>query len=211
MKSKFLVSALFLGFATQIFAHQLWLERDGMVIKEYFGHFPNFKEKEDGKRLKAIKGDVLSPKKAYVSTQRADEYVKVQINSKGDVGLTEEMSPRKGKFVDFVVRTIFLAREGRGESKNLLALDLVPQSPNSNTFTILLDGKPLPKTKVHVIAPNTWSKSFSSDEAGVVSIKTPWSGDYVVQVDYTDKTKGEVQGKAYEQTNYVMTLHFKVD
>jgi hypothetical protein len=153
----------------------------------------------------------LNPKQTHVQTIRQKDHIEITIKDKGDVGITEKMSPRKGKFVDFVVRTIFLARDGRGDNKQLLEVDIVPESANSNTFTLMYKNKPLPKTKINVIAPNTWSKSFLSNEAGKVTIQTPWKGDYVLQLNYEDKTKGEADGKAYEQTNYVMTLHFEVE
>jgi hypothetical protein len=210
MKKSIVGILVILGFATQVFAHQLWLEREGNVLKEFFGHFPHFKEKESGKRLKAIQGENLTPKEAYVSTTRKNDHLEVAIKSKGDVGVSEVMSPRKGKFVDFIVRTIFLAREGRSESKDLLALDLVPKKPYSNTFIIKMNESPLPKTRIKVIAPNGWSKSFMSNVSGEVTIQTPWKGDYVVQANYTDKTKGKADGKVYEQTDYIMTIHFVV-
>ena len=210
MKKQMLTLAVLVGMSMPLAAHQLWLERGGSVINEYFGHWPNFKEKEEGDRLKAIKGVDISPKGAYLKTVRQSDHVEILVKTIGDIGLIEVMEPRKGKFVDFTVRTIFLAREGRSESKSLLELDMVPESPNSNTFTVMLNGKPLPKSKVVLTAPNTWNKNFMSDEAGKVSIQTPWLGSYVAQVNFTDKTKGEVGGKVYEQTNYIMTLHFDV-
>jgi hypothetical protein len=210
MKKNIVGILVVLGFATQVFAHQLWLEREGNVLKEFFGHFPHFKEKDSGKRLKAIKGINLTPKEAYVATKRSVDHLDVTIKSKGDIGITEVMSPRKGKFVDFIVRTIFLAREGRSETKDLLALDLVPKNPESNTFIIKINKESLPKSRIKVIAPNGWSKSYMSNISGEVTIQTPWKGDYVVQSNYTDKTKGKADGKAYEQTNYVMTIHFVV-
>lgn len=210
MKKSLVALMAIIGLSAPLAAHQLWLEREGSVINEYFGHFPNFKEKEEGERLKAIKGVSLSPKDAYLKTVRQNDGIQIFVNKIGDIGVTEAMEPRKGKFVDFTVRTIFLAREGRSESKTLLELDMVPETPNGNTFTVMLNGKPLAKSKVVLTAPNTWSKSFMSDEAGKVTLQTPWLGNYVAQLDYTDKTKGEADGKTYEQTNYVMTLHFNV-
>ncbi|KHG33989.1 hypothetical protein [Sulfurospirillum sp. MES] len=210
MKKSLLTLIAIVGLSVPLSAHQLWLEREGSVMNAYFGHWPNFKEKADGKRLEAIKGFDISPKEAYLKTVRQNDHVEVFVNKVGDIGLTEAMEPRKGKMVDFTVRTIFLAREGRSESKTLLELDMVPEASHSNTFTLMLNNKPLPKTKVVLTAPNTWSKNFMSDEAGKVTLQTPWLGDYVAQLDYTDKTKGEVNGKTYEQTNYVMTLHFSV-
>ena len=210
MKKSLLTLIAIVGLSVPLSAHQLWLEREGSVMNAYFGHWPNFKEKEEGERLKAIKGVEVTPKEAYLKTVRQSDHVEVFVNKIGDIGLTEALEPRKGKMVDFTVRTIFLAREGRSESKTLLELDMVPEASHSNTFTLMLNNKPLPKTKVVLTAPNTWSKNFMSDEAGKVTLQTPWLGDYVAQLDYTDKTKGEVNGKSYEQTNYIMTLHFSV-
>jgi len=210
MKKSLVAFMTIVGLSAPLAAHQVWLEREGSVINEYFGHFPNFKEKADGKKLELIKGTVVSPKEAYLKTVRQNDHLEVFVNKVGDIGVIEEFKPNKGKMVDFTVRTIFSGRDGRSESKSLLPLDLVPDAPNSDTFTLMFNNKPLPKTKVEVTAPNTWNKSFMSDEAGKVTLKTPWLGDYVVQVDYSDKTKGEAQGIAYEQTNYIMSLHFLV-
>ncbi|MBE0495692.1 MAG: DUF4198 domain-containing protein [Campylobacterales bacterium] len=202
------ILAVCVGLALPAMAHQLWLERDGDVVKEYFGHWPNFKENSDGKRLEAIKGTDVSPKGVLSKTERAFDHNVLHVNKAGDIGVIEAMEPRKGKLVEFIVRTLFLARHGRSESITLLALDLVPTAPNANTFTLMLEGKPLPATPVKVISPTSWSKTFRSDLDGKVTIETPWKGDYVAEVSYTDKTKGEVDGKPYEQTNYIMTLFF---
>jgi len=130
MKKSLVALMAIIGLSAPLAAHQLWLEREGSVINEYFGHFPNFKEKEEGERLKAIKGVSLSPKDAYLKTVRQNDGIQIFVNKIGDIGVTEAMEPRKGKFVDFTVRTIFLAREGRSESKTLLELDMVPETPN---------------------------------------------------------------------------------
>jgi hypothetical protein len=211
MKKILLTVFITLSFATQIFAHQLWLERSGETLKAYFGHFPNFKEKESGKRLKAIKGLKLNPQSTYVSTKRKSDHIEITVNTQKDIALIEKMSPRKGKFVDFTVQTIFLAREGRKENKDLLYLDIVPESPNSNTFFLKLNKEVLPKMSLSVVAPNGWSKKFKSDKFGKVTIETPWKGDYVASLKYTDKTPGKADGKDFEQTNYVMSLHFNVN
>lgn len=205
------ILAVCVGLVLPALAHQVWLERDGDVVKEYFGHWPNFKENSDGNRLGAIKGTAVSPKGVLAKTERAFDHNVLHVNKAGDIGVTEAMEPRKGKLVEFVVRTIFLARHGRSERVNLLALDLVPTAPNANTFTLMLEGKPLPATPVKVTSPTSWSKTFRSDLDGKVTIETPWKGDYVAEVSYEDKTKGEVEGKAYEQTNYIMTLFFSLE
>ena len=201
---------LCVGLAMPVFAHQLWLERDGNSIREYFGHWPNFKEKADGKRLEAIKGEVVSPKEIYAKTIRHDDHVEIQVKKSGDMAVTEVMPPRKGKMVDFVVRTIFLARNGISESKALIELDLVPESANSTTFTLMFKNQPLPKAKVTLTGPHTWSKNFSTNEQGKVTLSTPWKGDYIVSVDYEDKNKGTLDGVEYVQTNYAMSLFFNV-
>lgn len=208
---KILVATAVLLSTLSVQAHQLWLERDAQTVKEYFGHFPNFKENEEGKRLGAIKGLVMNPKEAYVSTKRAHDHIEVKTNTQNDVAMIEEMSPRKGKDVDYIVRTIFMAKEGRTNTNALLPLDLVPTKANSNEFTLLMDGKPLTRTVVNVTARNGWSKKLRTDVKGVVSIDTPWAGDYVASATHVDKKEGEKDGKAYKETKYVMTLHFKVD
>lgn len=201
--------ALVAGFSLTAGAHELWMERDGSEAKVYFGHWShNFKELRSKERLNIIKAETILPKEALKSKEMVEDGIALKLQNKGDVALIETLEPRKGRNVETIMRPTFLARNGRSEAKSLMELDLVPEAPNANSFTLLFRGKPLAKTKVTLYAPHKWSKSYMSDEAGKITIQTPWKGMYLASAHHVDETKGEVNGKAYEKSNYIMTVVF---
>lgn len=209
MKKSLLTLALVAGFSLSAGAHQVWLEREGSVAKVYYGHWSHdFMEKRSGKRLGEIKGKEVLPQGALQKSEPLEDGIELKLGKVKDIALIEALDPRKGKMVETIIRTTFLARHGRSETKALMELDLVPQSAEGNTFTLLFRDKPLARTKVTIYAPHKWSKSLMSDDEGKVTIQTPWKGMYLMEASYMDEAKGVVNGKEYEKSNYVMTLVF---
>ncbi|MGP1449854.1 MAG: DUF4198 domain-containing protein [Wolinella sp.] len=202
------VAASLLG--SSAMAHEVWLERDGNSIKTFFGHYTQG-IKESGDRLNMIKANLYLPAGEIERKERATNYIEATAKSGSDIALVEAFKPRKSKLAPVISRTIFLARTGRSDNKNLLKLDLVPKTKDSDTFVITYDGEPLARTNVTLYAPNMWSMSFRSNDNGEITIKTPWKGRYFATLKHIDETKGEVDGEPYDQTSYVMTLTFDVE
>ena len=81
MKKSLLTLIAIVGLSVPLSAHQLWLEREGSVMNAYFGHWPNFKEKEEGERLMAVAGymsihtrqlDMIMQDPSQVDARRAE-------------------------------------------------------------------------------------------------------------------------------------------
>ncbi|MDM0035045.1 DUF4198 domain-containing protein [Variovorax sp. J22P271] len=187
-------------------AHFVWLEpaAAGGEAKAYFGEWADdLRETEAGHlKLVAAPRAVAADGKQAPATRHSDHF-SVPAGASGDARLVGGYVSDKG------VVSLYQARTGRTETTARHALELVPQAPGSNGFTLLLNGKPLAKTKVVVFGPPKWEKSFYSDDAGQLTLQTPWPGQYVAEVSHTDKdAAGSWDGKPYTQTRHVATLSF---
>ena len=87
------------------------------------------------------------------------------------------------------------------------ALDLVPTGQDG-TLRAVFQGAALPRAKVTLVAPSGWAREATTAEDGTVRFALPWQGQYVAEVQHTDKTPGEHQGQAYGEASYVTTLSF---
>ncbi|MBB3181771.1 DUF4198 domain-containing protein [Variovorax sp. Sphag1AA] len=199
---------LALAISSAAHAHFVWLEQspDGGEAKAYFGEWAeDLRETETGHlKLIAAPRAVDAQGKQAPATRRADHF-EVKAGASGDARLIGAYVNDKG------VASLYQARAGRNETVARNALELVPEAPGSNSFTLVLDGKPLPKTKVVLFGPPKWEKSFYSDDAGKLALQTPWPGQYVAEVSHTDTNAGGTwDGKPYVQTRHVATLSFIV-
>ncbi|WP_281638108.1 hypothetical protein [Flavobacterium marginilacus] len=74
----------------------------------------------------------------------------------------------------------------------------------------LYEGKIAKQQKMKVIAPNGWEKELWSSENGEISFTPIWSGNYMVEFAYTEKTAGEHNGKKYDEVwkmaTYLITV-----
>lgn len=204
------VCAASLGLSS-LMAHALWVEKEGDATKVFFGDWDKNSKELTGKRLDNVKAEIVLPQGLGTETSREYDHILIQTKHAGDVAVIEPIAPRKSRLADTVGRTVYMGRAGRSERSVLLPLDLVPLSAQSNEFTVMLDGKPLPRASVTLWAPPKWSITLRSDDAGKVIFKTPWKGQYLAQVLHTDETKGEIDGVAYDQTTYAMSLNFSVE
>lgn len=204
MKKTLLAFALALSGAAQ--AHFVWLEpvsADGEA-KAYFGEWADDMRETEAGYLKLVTAPraVAADGKESPATRHNDHFA-IKAVPGGDARLVGGYVNDKG------VVSLYQARTGRTETTARNALELVPQAPGSNSFSLLLNGKPLAKTKVVVFGPPKWEKSFYSDDAGKLTLQTPWPGQYVAEVSHEDKNAGgHWDGKPYTQTRHVATLSF---
>lgn len=203
--AKYLAFAALLAGSAVAQAHFVWLERDGDgPTRAYFGEWA-YDQREPSEGLL---GKVLStPRvtlagKPLVATRQAD-HLSFDSAAAGDVRLAQS-------FVHGETLVHFRAKAGRTETAAGLPFELVPVAPGSNTFTLLLDGKPLPKTEVTVFGPPKWSKAFHSDDAGRLTIETPWPGQYVLEAAHNEARAGKFGERAYQKVRSVATLSFTV-
>ncbi|TWH76590.1 uncharacterized protein DUF4198 [Azomonas agilis] len=187
-------------------AHMLWLERPSdSLTQAYFGEFVDDVRETQAGPLKRFEGLKALQAGKTLDSQAKDSSFDFATSGSADVRLSKALVHKD-------TRVIFDAKAGRHETKadDSLTLELVPEAADSNTLTLMFQGKPLAKTEVTAVSPQKWSKSFRTDEQGKITLETPWPGIYVLEVAHTVEAKGEQEGKTYEKTRYVHTLSLLV-
>jgi Protein of unknown function (DUF3386)/Domain of unknown function (DUF4198) len=75
-------------------------------------------------------------------------------------------------------------------------------------FTVLRDGKPLPKAEFTTVDANLKNEKFTADADGKATWKPPSTGHYAVYTRDTRKENGEADGKKYDEIRDFATLAF---
>ena len=203
-----LTSAILLSSAS---SHEIWIEKDKKnEANIFFGEFADG-QKEGAKFLDRLKVDTFYPKDIVKNITRKENSIVVGLSKDSDLVLVEVGEPRLNKNTQVTARKISYAKTGRTNTDTLANFDLVPVEKNSNTFKLLFDKKPMSKTKVTVVSPTKWEKSFYTNEQGEVTISTPWIGTYLLETSFEDNSKGEVDGKSFDKTIHAMTYTIKVE
>lgn len=196
-------------------AHYVWLERDAAgPARAYFCEWENDKVEKTGAMLDRIStpvahlGHVGNPMKIA----RSVDHLEITVTGNDDVLLVEAgLAPREDKQAGGKTKTVFHAKTGRNGTRAQLELDLVPVAAGANQFTLIFRGAPLAKTEVKVFGPPKWEKAFKTDENGNVTIATPWSGQYVIEVAHIEQVPGTAGAEKYDRLRHVSTLSFLVD
>lgn len=203
--SRIWMAAVLMGASAAAQAHYLWIERDGAAAKVYFGEWAADLRENDNGPMKAIQG-----LKAYgddgtgVEIVRKQDHFLLPSPPKGDLRLFDEVMHRSAKVV-------YDIKYGRSGTKAVASFELVPEAANSNVLMLVLDGKPLPKTEVVLYGPPKWQKHYTTDDAGRITIETPWAGYYLLRAQSDDESGGEFEGKKFDRIINVAILSFNVD
>jgi hypothetical protein len=202
----------FLMLVSAVRAHYVWLERDDDgVTRVYFGEWQlDIREKTGGllDRIKIPRAFVSSANQD-LPIQRRTDHLAIAFKGTGDLRLVESgIAPREDKKKGGATRTIYYAKAGRSETVAKLDLELVPTTSNGDTFVLLFRGAPLAKTTVTVYGPPKWEKPFDTDEQGRITVPTPWSGRYVLEVVYFEQKPGEAAGQKFDRSRHISTLSF---
>jgi len=203
-------------------AHYLWIEPDvARHARLYFGEYQeNLRETGEGRldRIKAPQAWIVGHdggRRAVATQRQTDNFDLGPVDAAG-VTLVEDAS---GEVLDLkaygygVVRPIFYARyapaAGEVAQAPQLTLDIVPAQAGG--YVVYFRGRPLPKAKVAVYAPNQWQQEHRADGQGRVQISTPWPGHYVLEVIHTEPQPGEYRGRAFEALRHRATSTVTVD
>lgn len=211
MKLHKLISSSFVALALAVSAqaHFVWLERDATTgaTAAFFGEWAaGIRETEEGYlKLIAAPKAFSSDGKDLTVTRKGDRLTIAATGVSGDLRLTNLYFPEKAKNL-----SLYQAKLGRTETAAKFALELVPVSADSNSFTLLLNGAPLADAEVVLFTSSGWNRTFKTNAAGKVTIETPWSGQAVIEVGHVEKKPGEHEGRAYEAIRHVFTLSFIV-
>ena len=170
-------------------AHEVWVERDGNgPARIYLGEPGDVLPEGGDPEFANLKAPRLVPASNAPQTRKAG-YIEVAAPA-GDVRVIDDgvFAPwgEEGKKEG----VIYYARAGRSEAKAGLPLEIVPTAANADSFTLLRDGKPVPATKLTVISPDKWSKSFTTDAQGRVTVPFKDKGRYILTA--TQEEKGDL-------------------
>jgi len=189
-------------------AHHLWLEVENGAAKIYFGEFgENLREVSPGSL------DKLQPKAKVGDKPVAVEKAANGFAVAGKLGAGESIVAEDDRYPLYVrqrdgQRSIYrpAARFVPDSTPRpaALELDVVPAGPGK--YQVTFKGKPLPKTKVQVVAQSGWVKEVHTGDDGGIEVVLPWKGPYVLEVHHTDRTAGKRGEEAYDVINYVTSL-----
>jgi hypothetical protein len=194
----FFLAALLLASAAR--ADYLWIERDGTTVKVRAG--------ELAKPLAAL--PALSDAKAVQAggkslphTTAGDHYAFSPADA-ADVRFSALRAGTDG------VLTYFEARFGRRDTQPASDLELVPATPDGNTFRLFFKGQPVAASRVNVETSEGWRRALTSAPDGTVSFTPSFPGLYVLEVS-AQVNNGNItlDGKTYKDVRYTATLSFE--
>lgn len=218
--NKLLLSAFvsFLSLAPSVHAHQVWIEQQGNTATLQFGEFAdNLRETSPGLLDKFVAPTAILLTKNGERTLKLDKtpqgFVLSSTAAPGETIVAEEASypifenSRDGK----VTRTAWTPAARYitdfAERQPKLTFDIVPTG-QPGQFKVFYKGQPAAKVKASAVIPSGWTKEATSNEQGILTFELPWSGTYVIEGHYTDKTAGERGGKPFDTASFVTSLSF---
>lgn len=214
-------------------AHSYWLELKGsgkvgepMTVQCYFGELENGL-REKGPMLnsmKAFTASVLLPNgttepitfapaencyQAQFTPKQAGTYQVLLVNdtravqdwTKHNLGIVR---PRE------YLRAICQVGDAPLSAKPVFYLDATPQNKpavsKSTTVLITKDGAAYANTPVKLTGPDGKQSKLTADANGLITLTPTGAGQYVVDVDFMDKTPGKYQEKEYQAVRNKMAL-----
>jgi hypothetical protein len=209
LKQSVLLAAL-LGLGSAAQAHEIWVERDGNgPARIYLGEPGDVQPEGGDPEFEKLKAPQLVPASKTAQTRKVG-YIEVAVPA-GDVRVIDDsvFAPwgEEGKKEG----VIYYARAGRAEAKAGLPLEIVPTAANADSFTLIRDGKPLAATKVTVISPDKWSKSFTTDAQGRVTLPLKDKGRFILSATQEEKGDLTLAGQKVSTLYHMASLTFVND
>jgi uncharacterized GH25 family protein len=229
MKSNTLKKITFFLFmlaaSPQLFAHAHWIETKttgtkgkAQEISVYFGEFSDNDITASAKWFSDLKDFslvVISPSKketklsatalenkyqAFFTPDEDGVYTIVMHHTVKDVYGTMKLDYNSSATV-----TVGNAAKGNEATVNtniisVFSKDVTAAKQKTKiNVNALYEGKEAKEQKIKVIAPNGWEKELWSNDKGEISFTPLWSGNYMVEFAYTEKSAGEHNGKKYDE------------
>jgi uncharacterized GH25 family protein len=192
-------------------AHYVWLERDADgPARAYLGEWIDDIREKSGGMLDRIKAPrVFLAGGEPLPIKRNENHLEIQLKGSGDVRLVESSMPaREDKEKGGTTKTVYYAKAGRSETAAKLDLELVPTVSNGNTFVLVFLGSPLPKAEITIIGPSKWEKPLATDAQGRVTLPTPWTGRYVIEMIHFEEKTGGSGNEKFNRTRHISSLSF---
>lgn len=204
--------------ASPLWAHEIWLEPTEQGVKAFAGEFHlNAREgtpgmidklKQPSARLETANG--TQP----LSAQRQADGIAfdVKLAAGHSVVFEEKGYPlfddeHKGKKVKGAWFPAARWVSSHAAIKPSLLLDMVPTG-QVGEFAVSLNGQPLPKAEIEVVAQSGWLRTLETDAQGKIKLSLPWQGQYVLVANYTDTQGGKLAGQPYRKAYLTTSLSF---
>ena len=214
---------LFLPLLTQ--AHSYWLELKGsgkvgepITVQCYFGELENGLREKANKLgdIKAFTASVMLPDgstqplilapaencyQAQFTPGQAGTYQVLLVN---DTRAVQDWTSHKMGIVRprEYLRAVCQVGGGSPSAKPVYYLDVTPQmgltSGKPATLLVTKDGAAYANAPVKLTTPDGKQTKQTADANGRLTLTPTGAGQYVVDVDFMDKTPGQYQGKDYQ-------------
>lgn len=210
MKRLSIALAALLSLSSTAQAHEVWVERDGTgPARIYLGEPGDVLPQSGDPEFEKLKSPKLVPGSSAAQVRKTG-YIEVAAPA-GDVRVIDDtvFAPwgEEGKKEG----VIYYARAGRAEVKAGLPLEIVPTAANADSFTLVRDGKPVPATKLTVISPDKWTKAFTTDAQGRVTLPIKDKGRYILSATQEEKGDLSLAGQKVATLYHMATLTFLND
>lgn len=200
MQRSFISALAVAGLLSAPLAHAdyLWMQTEGSQARVRAGEL-----RKPLEQLPALsEARVILPNGQPMSVQDGQFSI---ADSKGDLRYNATRAGGDG------VLTYFQARYGREDTRAVNSLELVPTTPNGNTFQLMFKGRPLAASQVNVETSEGWYRTLKPASDGTVSFTPSFPGWYVLEVTArVDNGSVTLDGKKYTDVRHTATLSFEV-
>jgi hypothetical protein len=208
-RSSFALLAL-LALVPAVQAHEIWVERDGTgPARIYLGEPAETLPEGGDPEFEKLKAPKLVPASSAAQIRKAG-FIEVAAPA-GDVRLVDDSVFAPWGEEGRKEGVIYYARAGRADTKAVLPLEIVPTAPHADSFLVLRDGKPVPSAKLTAITPGKWSKSFTTDAQGRVTLPLTAKGRYILSATQEEKGDLILAGAKVATIYHIATLTFAED
>lgn len=194
-------------------AHEIWIVRDAGTgpVGIHFGEPAEAAPAHGDDELSRIKTPRVfgADAKVAASPVPAGDHLNAALASEGDAWLFDDAvfdawQNDDGKYENVA----YHARAGRNLAESRLDFELVPVSSGADAFTLMFRDKAMADTKVTVINPDRWQKTFTTDTEGRLTLPAGPDGRYILSASHKEPVEREVDGKPLVAITHVATLTF---
>lgn len=227
MRNLFLFITLFVLGISKSFAHFMWIETNAkgkintpQEVKVYFGEYGHgVREKVGSDTFNKMQHFTLwavapNGEKTKLDVSPSDLFYKASFTPKTNGTYTFILDNDKIEVIDFtkynfgIFKTHYHATAkttvGNGfadsVSQNLSGLSIADVSKKTGEVTIKITYKnePFSEKEIDLFIPDQWSRKIKTDKNGMLTFKTPYTTQYVVEATHKEETPGNYNGKDYQ-------------
>lgn len=234
LKSILLVVLFSLG-ANHLFAHALWIETkttgkagQAQEIKVFYGEFANNEREEISKWYSDVKDFTLwltapGKEKIQLNKTEGNSFYSASFIPENDglyiISVTHE-AKELGGTTKYEFSSVATVAVGKATAINHeLIPNLIKVSVNeAKIFKVnspvqlkaILNNKPFANKPVLLFSSEGWSKQFTTDQNGNLTVHPIWPGRYVLEISNFENISGDHHGKSYTAIWQGSTSSFEV-